>query len=305
MSDESSKPFATDELAILFRALHDIESECVLMGGQAVNLWAKHYAAKEPVLREIQDFFPFVSKDADLQGDQASAIALARALRTTAQIPTFRRAFGNLMAGQFKVKLGEHELMIEVLRKVPGLTDAELLRLTSQEQSGEFTIRVLNPVGVLLAKTWNVANITKAGRHDAEQLLVMIPCVRTYIREFLKSGVTDSRMFRAGLNLIKVTLAFTETKSAAIATSRCGIVWAQLLPHSHIAASVQPELIRLRDKRIPDWLARVGSYSHPTSLGDSLRRMLNILANHAEPLCATPAVIRRVSRTPRPAPRRP
>jgi hypothetical protein len=305
MSDESRKQFATDELAILFRALHDSESECVLMGGQSVNFWANHYAAKEPALLEIQGLFPFVSKDADLQGGQAAAIALARALGSTAQVPTFRRAFGNLMAGQFKVRLGEHELKIEVLRKVPGLTDAELFRLTRRQQSGKCTIRVINPVGVLLAKTWNVANITQEGRHDAEQLLVMIPCVRAYIREFLESGQTDSRKLRAGLNLIKVTLAFTETKAAAIATSRCGIAWAQLLPHSHISASTQPELIQLRDKRIPDWLARVGSYSHPPSLNDSLRRILKILADHAQPLCATPAVVRRVSRTTHHASRRP
>lgn len=296
MSDENRKRFATDELATLFRALHHSESECVLMGGQAVNLWAKHYAAKEPMLRDIQNIFPFVSKDADFQGDQTAAIKLARALGSTAQVPTFRRAFGNLMAGQFKVKLGEHELKIEVLRKVPGLTDAELLRLTRRQQSGEFTIRVLNPVGVLLAKTWNVANIVKEGRYDAEQLLVMIPCVRAYIREFLESGQIDARVLRAGLNLIKVTLAFTETKSAAIATSRCGIVWAQLLPHALLAASPQPELVRLRDKRIPDWLARVGRYSQPTSLSDSLRQVLEVLAQHAEPLCTQPAA-RHSSRT--------
>jgi len=295
MCDETQTPFAIEELAILFRALHETESECVLIGGQAVNLWATRYAATEPSLREIQNLFPFVSKDADFQGDSADAIALSHALGSMAQIPTFRRAFGNLMAGQFTVKLGAHPLKIEVLRKVPGLTDAELLRLTTQERSVDYTVRVLNPVGVLLAKTWNVANITKGGRHDAEQLLITIPSVRAYIREFLVAGQTDARVLRAALNLIKVTLAFAETKSAAVATARCGIDWSQLLPHAHIAASAQPELVRLRDKRIPGWLARVGSYSRPALAEAALRRLLEILTQHAEPLCARPAA-RRASR---------
>lgn len=289
MSDESRKQFATDELAVLFRALHDTGSDCVLMGGQSVNFWANRYAAREPALRELRAIFPFVSKDADLQGDQAAAIKLARALGGTAQVPTFRRAFGNLMAAQFTVNLGRHDLTIEVLRKVPGLTDAELNRLTTKQQSGKFAIRVLNPVGVLLAKAWNVANITKEGRHDTEQLLVMVPCVRAFIREFLTAGLADDRMLRAGLNLIKVTLAFTESKIAKVATMRCGIDWSQVLPHAHIAASTLPELMRLRELRIPDWLSHLHNYQRPEALDVATKKLLSILDRHSEPLCAQPS----------------
>lgn len=289
MSDESRKQFATDELADLFRALQESNSECVLMGGQSVNLWANRYAASDPSLREMQAVFAFVSKDADLQGSQRAAIALARALGSQAQVPTFRRTFGNLMSGQFTVHLGPHDLKIEVLRRVPGLKDAELLRLTRLQTSGEFTIRVLNPVAVLLAKTWNVANITKDGRHDAEQLLIMIPCVRAYIREFLEAGRADGPTLRAGLNLIKITMAFTETKPAAQATARCGVDWSQILPHAYLSASTQPELMRLREKRVPDWLAKIADYKRAAPANDTHRRMLKILAAHAEPLCAQPA----------------
>ena len=289
MTVENRKQFAPDDLAALFRALEQSGSACVLMGGQAANYWALRYARVEPVLREIQDVFPFVSKDADFQGGREDAIALARTLGCRAEVPSFRRAFGNLMAGQFAFWMGADHLKIEVLRKVPGLKDGELLRLTTFEQAGEHKFRVLNPVGVLLAKTWNVVNIEKKGRHDAEQLLAMVPCVRAYIREFLQKGDFDRRVLRAGLNLIKVTTAFTELRPAAVAAARCGIDWSQVLPHAHIAASALPELIRMRELAAPRWLAKIALYKRAIPEGDSLLRLLEILARHAEPWCAQPA----------------
>lgn len=288
MADANRKQFAPEELGVLFRALDQSGSPCVLMGGQAANFWALRYARVEPALGEIERVFPFVSKDVDFQGDRAAAIALARALGSRAEVPSFRRAFGNLMAGQFAFALGADQLKVEVLRKVPGLKDAELLRLTTQERSGGHTIRVLNPVGVLLAKTWNVVNITKEGRHDAEQLLTMVPCVRAYIREFLQAGAADGRVLRAGLNLIKATLSFTETRLAADAAARCGIDWAQVLPHACITASAAPELRRLRELAAPRWLARIIAYRRAFPEGSPVLRLLEILARHAEPLCAQP-----------------
>ena len=288
MADANRKQFATEDLGILFRALDQSGSPCVLMGGQAVNFWALRYARVEPALGEIERLFPFVSKDVDFQGDRAAAVALARALGSRAEVPSFRRAFGNLMAGQFAFALGTDQLKIEVLRKVPGLKDAELLRLTTQERAGGHTIRVLNPLGVLLAKTWNVVNIKKEGRHDAEQLLAMIPCVRAYIREFMREGESDERVLRAGLNLIKATLAFTETRVAAGAAARCGVDWAQVLPHAHIAQSALPELARFRELAAPRWLAKVATYKRAFPEGSAVLRLLEILACHAEPLRAQP-----------------
>ena len=128
MADANRKQFAPEDLGVLFRALDHSGSPCVLMGGQAANFWALRYAAVEPALREIERVFPFLSKDVDFQGDRAAAVALARALGSRADVPSFRRAFGNLMSGQFTLRLGEEQLKIEVLRKVPGLKDAEFLR---------------------------------------------------------------------------------------------------------------------------------------------------------------------------------
>ena len=284
MEEAHRRQFALEELSALFAALETTASPCVLMGGQAANYWARHYAGTEAALREMAEVFPFVSKDADFQGSQAASIALAKALHTQAKVPDFRHAFGNLMAGQFAMLIGSDRMNVEVLRKVPGLKESELLRLTVVRQAGGYTINVLNPLGVLFAKTWNVVNIEKEGRHDAEQLLAMVPCVRAYIREFLGEATV-----RAGLNLIKVAMAFAELPDAARAAARCGIDWAQILPHRHIAASTRPELVRLRERRMPQWLKTISAQPRGVSKGTTVVRLLEVLARHAEPLCARPA----------------
>ena len=47
----------------------------LIVGGQAVNLWADLYAPEVPALEQ---FRPFVSKDADIYGTRALAERLAR-----------------------------------------------------------------------------------------------------------------------------------------------------------------------------------------------------------------------------------
>ncbi len=285
MEGESRRQFAFEELLFLFRTLESADVPCVLMGGQAANFWALRYAATEPALREIEAVFPFVSKDVDFQGSRAAAIGFARALGSKAEVPDFRHAFGNLMAGKFSIGHEGSALSVEVLRKVPGLTSAELLRLTTVEVVGEHSVRTLNPLGVMLAKTWNVVNITKEGRHDAEQLLTMVPCVRAYIRQFLSPEQANPHAIRAGLNLIKALLAFAELPQAAKAAARCGIDWSQALPHRLIGESTAPELVRFRKLRLPTWLARVAGYARAQPVEGTLSRLLGILARHAEPPC--------------------
>lgn len=49
----------------------------LIVGGQAVNLWAEIYSPAEP---EIGAFAPLISKDADIHGDRGLAAIFPRAL---------------------------------------------------------------------------------------------------------------------------------------------------------------------------------------------------------------------------------
>ncbi len=71
---------------------------------------------------------------------------------------------------------------------------------------------------------------------------------------------------------------------------RCGVDWSQVLPHTLIAASSLPAVIRLREKRLPGWLAQLARYRRAVPATETHCKLLAILARHAEPLCVSTPV---------------
>ncbi len=289
MPDESRRQFALEELIPLFATLERIGSPCVLMGGQAACHWSRFFLSTEPALGELAALEPFLSKDVDFQGSRKAVIALACALGKQAEVPDFRHAFGNLMAGKIIFDHPEGPVSVEVLRKVPGLAEGDLLRLSVVVRLRNHSIRVLNPVAMLMAKSWNVVNITKEGRHDAEQLFAMVICVRAFFRLLLSKGAEDKARLRGALKFIEQALRFTELPAGRKTAEKCGVDWSQILPHNFIAASTRTEVPRLREKRLPGWLAHVARYRRAIPASETHQRMLAILARHAEPLCVDSA----------------
>ncbi len=285
MAEESRRQFALEELTFLFAVLEKLGHPCVLMGGQAACYWARRYLPSESALPELGAVSGFLSKDADFQGSREAAVVFAAAFGNKLEAPGFREAFGNLMAGKFSVGVGGAAMNVEVLRKVPGLTAHEVEKFASFERVGDYTARVLNPVAMLKAKSWNVVNITKEGRHDAEQLLALVPCVRAFLRASLARGADDKVQLRGALNFIEYLLRFTELPAGRKTAEKCGVDWSQILPHNFIAASTRPEVVRLREKRLPGWLAHIALYRRAVPASETHQKMLAILARHAEPLC--------------------
>jgi hypothetical protein len=292
MTEDPRPQFALEDLAFLFQTLAQTDSACVLIGGQAASYWVQRFLPGEPVLQKLAQVTDFLSKDVDFQGDRTAVITLARGLGKQAEVPGFRDAFGNLLAGKFTLQTPKGRLTVEVLRKVPGLTPAEVARMSSVEPYGATKVRVLNPVAMLLAKAWNVRSINKEGRHDAEQLLALLPCVRAYLRGYFLAGRESKPVLRAALRLTERLLRFTELHAGRRTAEKCGVDWSQILPHACLAALAQPEVIHLREQRLPDWLRRLALHAPAVPENTTWHRMLEILAAHAEPLCAAPATSR-------------
>jgi len=306
MADDTRRQFALEELTFLLAALERIGQPCVMMGGQAVCYWARRYLPEQPALQELARIKEFVSKDVDFQGGLDAARAFARTMGCKLQAPRFRDAFFNLMSGKFSLGVRDASLNIEVLRTVPGLSLNEVTKFASVEGFRDLTVRVLNPVALMKAKSWNVVNITKQGRHDVDQLLALVVCVRAFLKMLLQFSSEDRGRLRGALNLIEQALRFTELPAGRKTAEKCGVDWSQILPHAYIADSTQPELIRLREKRLPDWLAQIARYARAIPANEVQRRMLEILAQHAELWCAQPATIGRGLRiTPHASRRRP
>ncbi len=66
------------DLRELFVELQEAGLEAVVVGGQAVNLWAFQYCEDAPTLKEL---LPFASKDLDFYGGKLEVLAYRDALR--------------------------------------------------------------------------------------------------------------------------------------------------------------------------------------------------------------------------------
>jgi len=108
------------ELSAFAEVLNSAEKP-ILVGGQAVNLWAEHFASAIPALNSLR---PFMSKDADIFGDRAMAERLAVNTKWRLTCYNEPRAIGIAMLT--KDIPGKEPLLIEVINSVNGLNPKDL-----------------------------------------------------------------------------------------------------------------------------------------------------------------------------------
>jgi hypothetical protein len=150
----------------------------ILVGGQAVNLWAEHYS---PTVPELDPLRPFTSKDADIFGDRAMAERIAAA--TNWKLTCYGEPRTIAIAMLTKELPNEQPLLVEVINSVNGLRPRELSDPDLLELRPGQVYRVLSPVLLLKAKLANVARIDQARRQDVRHVQMLLPCVREYLRE--------------------------------------------------------------------------------------------------------------------------
>lgn len=280
MDADERKQFALHELKDVLRALEELGFPCTLIGGQAVYCWAGLFLSSDAALQQFSKLTDFLSKDIDFQGSAQAAKAIARKLGCRAELPGLRQAFGNLMAGKFRVVVAGAPLSIEVLRKVPGFEVMNYSRYAVREQVGDVMVQLLDPVGMLMAKSWNVVNISKEGRRDTEQLFIMVACVRAYLQLLLAQARLGEIPLRGFLSTMERVLVFSESPAGRKAAEKCSLDWRHILPRE-IEKATEPELVALREKRLPRWRPKIERHRLGPPQIPLHRRMLDILAETA------------------------
>jgi hypothetical protein len=186
--------FAVEELASVFHRLQAAGWDAVLVGGQAVNVWAWRYQQDSPAWRELR---PYTSRDLDYHGGLAEARLAMQVLGARGRLNTGADPGPN--AGVLTVSLPDgRELLVEILTGVFGVGVAELER-TAVTWSGagvlsELTLRVIHPLLLLEGKTAALQGLPQADRQDAKHLRILVLIVRQWLREQLADPRT---VFRA------------------------------------------------------------------------------------------------------------
>jgi len=127
--------------------VHDTAGQpYVLVGGQAVNYWAERYLSREPALSSLR---PFTSEDIDFKGNRNDVERIAEQLASKPGYPA--KVAITALAGFVPFQIGDLKSTVEVVRQIPGVSDAANTPAIQAEWEGK-TIRVLDPISLLACK---------------------------------------------------------------------------------------------------------------------------------------------------------
>ncbi|HTL73268.1 MAG TPA: hypothetical protein VL863_08190 [bacterium] len=216
----------------------------LLIGGQAVNYWAERYLATEPQLKSLQ---PFTSEDIDFKGGVADVQRIARQLELVPGYPP--KVQMTALAGVIPFQIGDLKSAIEVVRRIPGVTNSVDALAVQTEWNGK-TIRVLDPISLLACKLELVANVPQEKRHDVPHLKILLPCVRAFLNEFLQQVEHSEIPARHWLGAANQVLKLTTDQRARKIANKHHISWPNILPLAAIAKSQNGKIKRFREQQL-------------------------------------------------------
>lgn len=161
-----------------FLAANSTQQRPVIIGGQAVNLWAIMAAEEAPELRQYE---PFTSGDCDILGTGEDLLALSR--KTGWEMRPAGVGKASPVVGWLK---SEHQdgkpLILEVLYSINGLSATEIREDVVPVEYEGGLYYTLSPILLLKGKIANVLSLEQGDRSDFKHIQILIPCVAYYLR---------------------------------------------------------------------------------------------------------------------------
>ena len=240
------------DLAEIFKALQPEDLDAVVVGGQAVNLWARRYFATEP---ELEQYLPFASEDLDFYGGRLEAAICGEVLG--GQTILNQNFDPSPNAGVVMVEREEGRLRIDFLASVFGLSASEIgdtaLPLTMNVRQGESVqLRVLHPVLCLEGKLRSAVGLPQQGRQDLKHLRISLCCVRGYLKEYLPNASE-----RAGLKVVERVMSNATRDDGLNVWLNYGIEIETSIPKETLRELRSDKWQRFREIRLPQLEATI------------------------------------------------
>jgi hypothetical protein len=227
-----------------FARLLAVPEPLLVVGGQAVNLWAIHYEER------TRDLAPFVSRDADVLGDRETLALLGRRAGSKPQVFPLKPPSNEIGVVMAKDAAGA-PLLIEVLRYVRGATNEELRDPVYEFAIGRggTRVRVPGPIALLQAKIANLAELPQAGRQDARHILILLRVLPGYLGDLRESAAQAKLAERKLVEYLEKLLKILASKRGRKACTDVAVepreVFAGLNPKG------LPKLKRFLEERLP------------------------------------------------------
>lgn len=225
-----------------FASLLATKEPVLLVGGQAVNLWALYY---EPHTAQLA---PFVSRDVDVLGDRETLAALGRIAGTKPQFFPVKPPTNEVGVVIAKDAQG-FPLLIEVLRYVHGVSNAELREPVYTVALGRVQVQVPSPIALFQAKIANVADLTQSGRQDARHVLILAHLLPAYLRDLQQTAVAGGMKERQLIDYLERLLGILTTGKAKKVLASLHIDRAGLF--ANLGDERLPKLAAFLKKRLP------------------------------------------------------
>ncbi len=222
----------------------------MVVGGQAVNLWALFYFEPSelvPVSRR------FGSHDLDVLSSK-DVLTLLERLPDWKYEKTDWKKFGiGITARAQKVEPDGRRLLVEALVRVAGLEDSDL-KYIGEITLGDTRYRLLDPISMLKAKAYNLFHFKQDGeppRHDAQHLQLISHCVPMYLQSshdlwLEASAANDPRAPELAKGLatdVSRTFAILTDRAFAPTILRAGVDPRSIIPAA-FAESPEPRIAK-------------------------------------------------------------
>jgi hypothetical protein len=203
LSDANPRPPAD------FASLLATKEPVLLVGGQAVNLWALYYGNR------TTDLAPFVSRDADVLGDQDTLAELGRVVGVKPRLFPLKPPSNEVGVIVAAGAVGG-PLLIEVLRSVNGVTNEELREPSYTIAIGKspVLVRVPSPIALLKAKIANVASIGQGNRNDIGHVEILARIMPGYLQDLTNAVSAGDLKDRQLLDYLERLIATVTTNTA-------------------------------------------------------------------------------------------
>ena len=191
-----------------FARLLATKEPVLLVGGQAVNLWALYYKDR------TADLAPFVSRDADVLGDRETLVELGKLAGAKPQFFPLKPPSNEIGVVIASDASGGAAMLIEVLRYVRGPTNEQLKDPVYTMMLGDTTVRVPGPIALLQAKLANLAEINQSGRQDGRHVLILSRLMPAYLEDLRAATAAGRLEERKLIGFLERLLAVVSAKAA-------------------------------------------------------------------------------------------
>ncbi len=169
------------------------QTEAVVIGGQAVNLWAERYQSDSPPWNELR---PYTSFDLDVLGSRTDVLKCSEALNAESFFPEPSENTAN--SGKIVTQIAGSDFEIDFLHSPNGLSPAEVRELARAITFEHVPLKILHPLHCVESKTVNLATMPQNSgeRQDLKHLRLSIAVLREYLRELTLAGQSDQILLR-------------------------------------------------------------------------------------------------------------